>query len=432
MESIFKTVDKLFKKYPEGDLDDLMVELEQNEPTLDERLEQVGYTRIEAIAAANAEPIRRADLAKDFGIENLEMPYVWAELSEKCVRMTDEKLGVILWLIAGGKLTKPDGLSEDEMISNWLHAMQRTKEYEDLLNDYVRAVNAYYEIRFGMEDAKLQHPEKKTNKADSERVLSLLCNGGYAEDCKNIKILRGNLELLSGIIGELSFLEPIKPLIYFQIYVHYKSKLFNNPDFVPNRKKILEEHKYNIANDNGKNYAQYSVYCALYSNLKKLFPKADKTLCDAGFSFCSNLAEWWYKIGAECYERDLDLDIPVPIDCILLEQCVTCFEESEISRTMNISSEELLKWREANPMLCNNAERAVQEIKFSNLRAFADNSTEFCGKLFDQKQLEGDKHVDHDIAWALFVRAVEERFDDLLEEELSAMILRWILNNIGE
>lgn len=170
----------------------------------------------------------------------------------------------------------------------------------------------------------------------------------------------------------------------------------------------------------------------MYSDLKKCFPKSDITLCNAGFSLCSNLAEWWYKIGAEDYERDLDLDIPLTIDGFLLEQCVTCFEEIEIDRIMTVSAEQLIKWRKSNPTLCNNAQKAVQDIIFSELRAFATNSTEFCGRLFDQKQLEGNKHVDHDIAWALFVREVEERFDELLEEELSLMISKWIVAKIGK
>lgn len=430
MESMFKTVDKLIKEYPEADPDDLMVELEQNKPTLDERLSKIGYTRTEALAAAHAEPERRAALAEKIGVENLDFPYVWAELSEKSTTMTQDNLDLILWLMAGGKLTKSEGLSDEELIENWLHSFNRVKEYNDFLNKYVKAVNDYYDIKFEMEDSKLRHPEKKINNADSERVLSLLCDNGHADGCKNIGILRGNLEIISGIIGELSFLKPIKPLIYFQMYVRYRKKLFDAPAFIPNRKKILEYRKYDFTNDNGKNFNQYYTYCRLYSDLKKCFPKANSDLCDTGFSLCSNLAQWWYKIGAEGYERDLDLEIPFTIDAFVLEQFVTCFEESEINRTMNVSSETLIKWRKSNPTICNNARKTVQSIKFSDLRAFADNSTEFCAKLFDQKQLEGDKHVDHDIAWALFVQEVEERFDDLLEDELTLMIGKWILKRI--
>lgn len=146
MESMFKTVDKLIKEYPEADPDDLMVELEQNKPTLDERLSKIGYTRTEALAAAHAEPERRAALAEKIGVENLDFPYVWAELSEKSTTMTQDNLDLILWLMAGGKLTKSEGLSDEELIENWLHSFNRVKEYNDFLNKYVKAVNDYYDI----------------------------------------------------------------------------------------------------------------------------------------------------------------------------------------------------------------------------------------------------------------------------------------------
>lgn len=252
MESIFKTVDRLLKKHPEGDIDDLMVELEENEPTLDERLEQIGFTRTKAIAAARAEIVRHADSAKQFGVVNIDYPYVWAELSEKCEEMTDNKLEVILWLIAGGKLIDHESLSDDEVISSWLHTTQRVKEYKNFLDDYVKTVNDFLNLRTRLEKSKLLHPERKASTADSERVLKLLCNDGYIEEYKEKTILRDNLELISGIIAELSFLEPIKPLIYFQIYVRYKKKLLNDPNFVPNRKKILDERKYDFTKDNGK------------------------------------------------------------------------------------------------------------------------------------------------------------------------------------
>lgn len=429
MNSTFKIVDKLLKEYPEGDLDDLMVMLEQNKPTLDERLEQLGYTRDEALVAAHAAVVHHADHAKQFGIENLEYPYVWAELSEKCVEMTDNKLEVILWLMAGGKLTERADLTDDEVIDDWLYLTQRVDEYKKYLDGFIKTVVDFSDITIKLARAKIKEP-KKIADAEVECILKLLMDKGYAENFAE-DILHGNLETVSGIISDLPFLESVKPLIYFQVYAKHRKKLSGASGFLPNIKKIFDERQYDLTKDNGKNFKQYTIYCSLYSDLKKCFPKADTALCDMGFLLCSNLADWWHLIGAE-YTCNHNIDIPLTVEGLIMEQCVTCFEKSEVDRTMNVSPEQLIKWRKSNNELCEKAQKLIQNIKFSDMLTFVDNSTEFCGKLFDQKQLEGDKHIDHDIAWALFVREVEERFDELLEEELSLMISKWIVSKIDK
>lgn len=368
MESIFKKVDKLLAEYPNADIDDLMVELEEKELTLDERLEEIGYTRTEALAAARAEPQRRAKIARDLGIENLKFPYFWAELSKNCLKISTEKLELILWLMSGGTLTVNEKLSDDELIGNWLHSFKRYNENMNFLNCYVKAFDQYTNIEIELANSKLRSPEDKINESESELVLSMLCNNGYADDCENKKILLGNLQTISGIIGELSFLEPVKPLIYYQIVVRYRKKLFGKRDFVPNRKKILEPYEYDYSSDNGKNFNQYYTYCRLYSDMKKLFPKANTELCDMGFSLCSNLANWWYKICAEeDYKSELDLDMPFTLDMFVPEQFVSCFEESEIGKTMSVSSGKLIKWRKSNVTFCNNAQKAVRNIDFVNI-----------------------------------------------------------------
>lgn len=429
MESIFKTVDKLIKEYPEGDLDDLMIELEQNNPTLDECLEQFGYTRDEALAAAHAAVVHHADHAKEFGIEILEYPYLWAELSEKCKEMSDKKLELILWLMAGGRLTERNDLTDDEVIADWLHVTRRAEEIKRHLDRFIKTAVDFSDITVKLTRSKIKEPPKNT-KAEAECILKLLMDKGYAENF--IKdILSDNIITVSGIISGLPFLEPIKPLIYFQIYAKHRKKMFGTKDFLPNIKKIFTERQYDLTKDNGKNFKQYAIYCALYSDLKKCFPKANVALCDTGFLLCSNLADWWHSIGAE-YTRNPNMNIPLTIDGLIMEQCVTCFEKSEVGRTMNVSPEQLIKWRESNKKLCENAQKLIQNIKFSDLLTFVDNSTEFCAKLFDQKLLEGDNHIDYDIAWTLFVQEVEERFDELLEEELSLMISKWLISKIDK
>ncbi|MCM1166601.1 MAG: hypothetical protein NC299_04060 [Lachnospiraceae bacterium] len=427
MKSIFEKVDKILDAHDDENLDDLMAELESAEPTLGERLEAIGYTRGEALAAARSETAKRADLAKKVGINNLSLPYAWIELVDLCGEKNEpsrDKLELALWLMANGKLTETTGLSDDEMISDWLCKTEKVKEYTEYLTEFTRAGDELVDIILLLEKSKIKY-NGKPNPADGSRVFNLLCDEGFADECKNKEILRGNLETLGAFIAEIPELEPIKPLIYFQAYVRYNKKLFNKPDFAINPKKILDYHEYKIDADNGKNYKQNALYCALYSELKNCFPNADKSLCDTGFMACSNLAEWWYKIEFEGYSRDEKINIPVTPQAYIREQCVTCFEGSAVGKTMNVSAEQLIKWRKANPSIIANAEKAAADIEWSDLKAFADNSVEFCGKLFAEKKIGGIKPADHATAWALFIKAVEERFDELLEEQLTEILLRY-------
>lgn len=370
MKSIWSDINKLAKMCPdEADLDDFVLE-NMSEGTFDE----YEFPR--------------------------NTPESWAEIIGLCKsETTPEHLETLIRMMSG----------------------KRAAEFSEFYNGFKTNFIEFGLILDKLESGKINEtdPENKSG-FECERVFAILCEIGFTEQGDESKTLRDNLAVLDRLFSANEFLAKIKPLLYFQMLVNYKKKLSSNPDFFPNFKKLFNRKDYLIGEDNGKSYKQFAEYCDLYVRLKSCFPNADKGLCDMGFLYCSNLADWYHSLGWRGYKCDIPDGIPFTIGAAVREMFVTCFDEP------SVNCETLEKQRRKYSTLKDEADKAVEAIRFEDLREFLENRAKFCERFFTD---EFTKHVNaenHDAAWELLIRAAELRFDELLEEEIIRILYDYL------
>lgn len=350
----------------------------------------------------------KADL-DDFVLENMtdglfdecesprNTPESWAEIIGLCKsETTPERLETLIRMMSG----------------------TRAADFSEFYNGFKKNLLEFGLILDELESGKINETGSE-NKSERERVFAMLCEIGFTEQ-QETDILKINLEILDGLFSANEFLAKIKPLVYFQTLVKYKKKLLSNTDFYPNLKNLFNRKDYLIGKDNGKSYKQFAEYCKLYVRLKECFPNADKGLCDVGFLYCSNLADWYHSLGWRGYECDIPEGIPFTIEAAVREMFVFCFDEpSENYKTLE-------KWRKKYPTLQQKAEEAVEGIRFEDLREFSENCKKFCERFFTDEFMKHVNSENHAAAWGLLIRAAELRFDELLEDEIIGILYDYL------
>lgn len=431
MKSIWHEVNRLSEKYAAesefGDvsLDDFVLDNLAEESSLDTLLLDCGLTYKQALSKMNKDAEYYKELAKRCGLteDKFQAPFVWAEIVGLCKsEMTAERLEMLIWLMSGGRLCeKPDEeLDENFYVWRWLGVRKRTSDFSEFFNGITSKLPEFATVLSEIERIK-KTPPCTGNEAECERVFVMLCDNGFIDNNADLEIFRNNLIALSELISAHRFLEKLKPLVFFQAYVKHTKKLFFKSDYIPNVKKLFERKEYAIGHDNGKNYKQFAEYCDLYVRMKSCFPNADSALCDTGFLYCSNLADWYHSLGAMGYECDIPEGIPFTIEAAVSEMCVSCFDEP-LSLDFIGDSEIFKSQRAKHPVLQRKAEKAAEAIRFDELREFAEESAGFCEKLFDVEYAASVNTQNHDAAWGILVRAVERKFDELLENEIISIL----------
>lgn len=308
-----------------------------------------------------------------------------------------------------------------ERLETLFGMMSRTRaaEFSEFYSGFKKNLLEFVLILDELESGKINEFYTE-NKSECERVFALLCENGFAESGDKSEIFRYNLAALSGLISANDFFDKIKPLVYFQTLVNHKKKMLSRSGFSPNFKKLFNRKDYLIDEDNGKSYKQFAEYCDLYVRLKSCFPNVDSGLCDMGFLYCSNLADWYHSLGWRGYECDIPDGIPFTIEAAVREMFVTCFDEPSGNCEM------LEKWRRKYSTLHEKAESAVECIRFEDLREFSESRAKFCERFFTGEFMEYVNVENHDAAWGLLIRAAELRFDELLEEEIIGILYDYL------
>ncbi|MGN0684121.1 MAG: hypothetical protein ACI4JY_10640 [Oscillospiraceae bacterium] len=431
MKSIWHDVNRLSEKYAtesefsDVSLDDFVLDTLSEESSLDTLLLDCGLTYEQALSKMIEDAEYYKELAKRCGLteDKFQAPFVWAEIVGLCKdEMTAERLEMLIWLMSGGRLCEKqdEELDENFYVWRWLGVRKRVLEFSEFFNGIAAKLPEFASVLSEIERIK-KTPSCTGDEAECEHVFAMLCDNSFVYDNADLEILRNNLIALSELISAHKFLEKLKPLVFFQAYVKHTKKLFFKSDFIPNLKKLFERKEYSIGHDNGKNYKQFAEYCDLYVRMKSCFPNADYTLCDAGFLYCSNLADWYYSLGAMGYECDIQEGIPFTIEAAVCEMCVSCFDEP-LSLDFIGNSELFESQRAKYPVLQRKAEKAAEAIRFDELREFAEDSVGFCEKLFTEEYAVSVNAGNHDAAWGILVRAVERKFDELLENEIISIL----------
>lgn len=337
LENFWHNVDSLIEEYEKrkssrdelDDFDDFAIEALDYEP-LDKLLSERKITREKALFGRIAERDFYSGIAERLGIKSRINPWIWLEVIEQCESSpTADGIKLLLWLVAGGRFTDEidDGFTAEEnddfLIRRWLGANEQAADLERYFNVLREKTIQFSKITDGINSVKTLD-FGSTNTVEVERVFSVICENGFAENCVDNEILHNNLETVSQIIDACDFLKPIKPLVYFQIYVRQRNKLTNTADYVPNLKSLFNQRIYDIRKNNDKNFKQYAEYCVLYDLLKKQL-SADYELCDAGFQHCSNLADWYHNLGYMnykwCGSENITPEIPISPQNLLREMC---------------------------------------------------------------------------------------------------------------
>ncbi len=346
---------------------------------------------------------------------------LWQKLISDCRdELTEQKLDLLLWLIVGGEFSACDN---DALILKWIHT---TKAMTSLRQKILTRKEKYNEFRQICNKAtSAKQLMKDSDSVEYEKIFAMLCSEGYAEDCRDKSILYDNLRCIEEIIAAAHFLKPVSPLVYYQIIVHNRKKLFEKADYVPTVKNLFRYECYNIEQDNGKNFDQYAIYCSLYSDLKTCVPAADIDLCDAGFMKCSNLSQWCYRHveGADTVPRVIE-DIVDSYNVLLSDNIK---EENPFWRNRNITIEKVWLWQEKYPVFDRAAAKAVKTVRFNDFVDFFNDCEYYCDRLFHRSgYVDKVKPQVFDQAQALLMHTLECRFEDLLSLEISRILDNFI------
>lgn len=416
-------LNELMRKYDASeydDVDDFAVAEMADEP-LDKLLSDRGISFEQALIEEQNDRDHYKQIADENNISVLVPSFMWDDVIKLCKQnFSEERYEILLWLLAGGLFSEnyDEELGDEFTVRRWLGITERVEEYRSFLDTYKCSRKEYDEIIRKIDAEKLS--SRKFSETDSERVFSLLCENGFANDCENKEVLLDNLTELDSVIKANDFLKPIKPLIYFQTYVRHRQKLLNKQAFSPNFKNLFEYKQYGISSDNGKNFAQYADYCDLYTRLKMLFTDADRGLCDYGFIKCSNLADWYRSLPDLGYECDIPDGMPLTLDRFVEDMCVTCFDDP---MDLAWNTEDL---RVKFPTLYKAVKETVCDLDFDELPEFAADQHKFCERFFTGELLRSVRDSSLDAAWQLLIEQTRHVFDALLNDEVLRIFNRYI------
>lgn len=385
--------------------------------SLEDRLCAAGISAGDALAAARLSVREYKALLEKLNIPAEPQHLMWREFLRAVESgMTDDSRLLLSYLLAGGNVLS-EGLNPEEMISAWLDISERQKKIHAAL--VLRREKRAEFTAISEQLSALRQPSVDAEDFPNP-VFNLLCSEGYA-DGADIDTLKYNLDLINSLINAVPVMKPLSPLVYFQVYVHNRKKLLVKQDFVPTLKNLFNREEYSITSDNGKNFDRYAEYCMLYLDLKKCFPEADESLCDAGYLACSNLAEW-------CYENaELPDGFPLT-DYAFVSECHTMLfkdgmEEVPFWAQEGVSFEEIVSLKEKYSALDRLAEKAAQHVDFAQLDRFLKDGSAFCSELLEESgMLEKLRPNQLSAARALLMFAVQTRLEEKLVLQLARVI----------
>ena len=420
MKNIWLTADKITDIFDEskGDFDDFAIEnLAYN--SIEDLLSENKMTYKQAIQSINSERKYYGEILRELNINSRKLPIIWAELIKLLkANNSQDGLKLLLWLTAGGNFSEyyddelTDKENEELKIRRYFGVKERLSELESFLETRKEKLSEFKKIM----TEKINYSDGVSECGnDSERVFALLCENEFAGNCENSNILHDNIEAISRIIETNSFLKPIKPNVYLQVFVRQQNKLLNSRDYLPNIRKCFERREYGIFSNNDKNFKQYCEYCRLYILLKDIFHECDAGLCDTAFTEVSNLSEWFHTLGYMDYRCSLPDKIPHTVGTLVREMFVSCFDDEDFPET----------YCKPDRRMYQAVKNAVRILRFEDLREFANNKTAFCGKLFTVELSDLVNRDNHSLAWELLIYETQMKFNELLENELAEILKKF-------
>ena len=410
------------------DDDEMIFELTADDKTLDELLAERELTFEQAFGLAERYISDYKDLLDELNLSGLSRGRLWAEFVRSCkMEMTEQKRKLLCVLLTGGWLLESDYVEDDfedygdyqtAVVRAWLDASHKGETLSYTLQKRREKRAEYQEI---LERFSEVGKPKKLPQIDNDHhcaIFNLLCDDEYRHENAKLDNLKQNVINIQAVISMYPELGMIAPLVYFRIYCKNNNKLYRE-DYVPTVNNLFNYQKYSFI-DNGKNFKQYAKYFKLYLDLFGVFSDADTWLCEQGFLFCSNLAEW----GVEHIE--ISENLPLTDLVLVNDYKPSIYDDSSLENPFwhdeNVFTTQLWDWQEKHKLLDSAAEEAVQKITFDELETFLADTNRFCEDLL-QKSVLNDRVTQntYNIARALLMARIEGRFDELLAEEIAEL-----------
>lgn len=389
------------------------------EPTIEELLGCAGMTAEDALAAAKLYRRRYRELLEANGLSELRKPLLWVKFINGCKKnMTDDRYELLIYLLAGGSLLTDEYESAEDLMWAWLKTSESQRRLAEQLKVRREKAAEFDALRKRL--SKAAQPKNYPVDGECSAAFVLLCRDEYAPAGADLHILSDNVTCIDRIISSADLM-PAAPLVYFRLYSKNRRKLYEKPDYMPTLKTLLGHENYETEHDNGKNFNQYELYIRLYLDLKKCFPDADHALCDAGFTACSNLADW-------CWENiDQTDDMPITDRALIEKHCPMLFEnpweDLGFWHDESVTIEQLWNWQEKTTVVRALAKKASAVISFNELEGFAAAPADFLEKLFSGSGIGGRIRPEQFLAArALLMAEIVTRFEELLVMELTELI----------
>lgn len=306
---------------PFDEWEDLLEELNQDDPTAEELLAQLTMTREEI-------PQRYCDLHAQFHTLAMELGYPFQNRYLCCLNFskvkenTQEHLQFITLFLSdmGEILSKKEPPQSEEEVQNFLAAYTAALSMEEVISRQCELSQQWEDIQG---DLRKPITGSMNPLQVSEHEVFNLYQGIYQNEQVST-VLLDNFALLLSDISCSPLLHQLAPLYLYQMIVKHSSRLRKNANLTVRPDSLWKPTSYRIDEDNGKNFLENEKRLFLFHRLCQLFARdevVDLPLCGWGFQELSNLAEFYREnLFFECVSV-----LPPSPQELLDEAGFTCF-----------------------------------------------------------------------------------------------------------
>ncbi len=120
----------------------------------------------------------------------------------------------------------------------------------------------------------------------------------YIENGYTPQNITANFEMILSDMNSCEQLHRIAPLFLLRVIQNHKNRIAESDGFSFDVRKLFEEKRYKIDEDNGRNFKALEQWINLFEKLCNYFADdkaVDMALCRYGFLRISNISQWYYS-----------------------------------------------------------------------------------------------------------------------------------------
>lgn len=166
---------------------------------------------------------------------------------------------------------------------------------------------------------------------EAQTLTDIFIENVYLENGYTPQKIKANFEVILADMNSCDSLHIIAPLFIFRIIQNHKNRIAEYEGFNITLKRLFEEKKYKIDEDNGRNFKALEQWISLFDRLCAYFEQdavVDMELCRYGFLHISNISRWYYKnIITESKNIIPSIESIIDNSCFSLFEDPWCYEE---------------------------------------------------------------------------------------------------------